>query len=177
MYQISAHLVYRDLRNATFEEKKCQPKLHFQTLLRIPRLQCRTLSGFEDRGPKVGRRSSKGKRGRDHFFPREITLSPDGKLVGQNKNRAVIVRGNWCSVWFGIGTAARWQYLGASIYDVRTEGGNQKVPQVQIIVQTVLSWRYLRIKWCVDSRTHRRRGETLAAAQQKSARFHGPFYP
>ena len=40
----------------------------------------------------------------------------------------------------------------------------------------ILSWRYLWIKRCVDSRARRRRGETRAAAQQKSARFHAPFY-
>ena len=32
MYQISANLVHRELRNATFEEKKCQPQLKSRTL-------------------------------------------------------------------------------------------------------------------------------------------------
>ena len=40
---------------------------------------------------------------------------------------------------------------------------------------TVLRWRYFWIKESV--RRARRRGQTRMAAQQKSPRFHGPFYP
>ena len=39
----------------------------------------------------------------------------------------------------------------------------------------ILRWRYFWIKESV--RSARRRGQTRVAAQQKSTRFHGPFYP
>ena len=49
VYQVSANLVHRELRNATFGGKKCQPQLHCRTLvLTFTRRMAQNCQAFRD---------------------------------------------------------------------------------------------------------------------------------